>query len=145
MKSYIESNIESNINCKLALDICQISVIADTLGVKESKIPDLMGDAIENPKDPKLVNKDQASVLENCISNPNLLDLPTPHYFPIDAGKYLTSAMVFVMDEGISNASFHRMLILEDNKMVARIVPRHLHRILQKNRNTTCTLTIRFK
>jgi len=42
--------------------------------------------------------------------------------------------MVFVMDEGISNASFHRMLVIDKDKMAIRIVPRHLHKIIHKNR-----------
>ena len=41
------------------------------------------------------------------------------------------------MDEGISNASFHRMLILGENNMAIRVVPRHLHKIIHKNRENS--------
>ncbi|CAI8231157.1 MAG: Phenolic acid decarboxylase subunit C [Methanobacteriota archaeon] len=138
-KTYSEQPIilngfESDINCQLALDICQISVIADTLGIKESELSDLIGLGISNPKDPKLITKEEAKVLENNLKVVDLSKLPIPQYFPIDAGKYLTSAMVFVMDEGVSNASFHRMLVIDKNKMAIRIVPRHLHKIIHKNR-----------
>jgi len=130
----ILNGFESEIKCQLALDICQISVIADTLGIKESKLSDLIALGISNPKDPKLISRENATVLENNMDVVDLSKLPIPQYFPIDAGKYLTSAMVFVMDEGISNASFHRMLIIDKDKMAIRIVPRHLHKIIHKNR-----------
>ena len=130
----ILDGFESNLDCKLALDVCQTSVIADTLGIEEKEIGDLIESGIAEPKDPKLISRDDATALENCIDEVDLSNLPIPQYFPIDAGKYLTSAMVFVMDEGVSNASFHRMLILEKDKMAIRIVPRHLHQIIHKNR-----------
>ena len=129
----ILDGFESNLDCKLALDVCQTSVIADTLGIEEKEIGDLIESGIAEPKDPKLISRDDATALENCIDEVDLSNLPIPQYFPIDAGKYLTSAMVFVMDEGVSNASFHRMLILEKDKMAIRIVPRHLHQIIHKN------------
>ena len=114
----ILDGFDSLINCKLALDVCQMSVISDTLGIQEKQITHLIGEAIENPKDPLIVSKEYATVLENCMEKPKLSNLPIPQYFPIDAGKYLTSAMVFVMDEGVSNASFHRMLIIDENNIL---------------------------
>ena len=131
----ILDGFQSTLNCKLALDICQISVIANTLNVEEKEVSDLISKGISNPMDPLLINKEDASIFENCIQDVDLSKLPIPQYFPIDAGKYLTSAMVFVMDDGISNASFHRMLILSEDKMAIRIVPRHLHKITHKNRD----------
>ncbi len=141
-KPIILDGFHSTLNCKLALDICQISVIADTLKIKEREITDIISEGIKNPINPSLISKEQATVLENCIDDVDLSKLPIPQYFPIDAGKYLTSAMVFVMDEGISNASFHRMLILDENKMAIRIVPRHLHKITHKNRELGKTTKI---
>ena len=130
----ILDGFESKINCKLALNICQTSVIAETLDIEEKNISDLISNGISNPKNPLLIDKKDATSLENCIEEADLTKLPVPQYFPVDAGKYLTSAMVFVMDEGISNASFHRMLVLEKDKMAIRIVPRHLHKIIHNNR-----------
>jgi len=133
-KPVILDGFESTINCRMALDVCQISVIASTLGIEEKEVADLISKGINNPIDPLVVSKENASIFENCIEDVDLSKLPIPQYFPIDAGKYLTSAMVFVMDDGISNASFHRMLVLNENKMAIRIVPRHLHKITHKNR-----------
>ena len=131
----ILDGFDSKIGCKMALDICQISVIASTLNVKENELIDLIGNGISEPTNPIKISREKATALENCIEDVKLSELPIPQYFPIDAGKYLTSAMVFVMDEGISNASFHRMLILNENEMAIRIVPRHLHKIITKNRS----------
>lgn len=131
----ILNGFDSNINCKIALDVCQISVIADTLNTSENELIDLIGEGISEPLEPSIVDRDSAPVLQNSLEKVKLSELPIPQYFPVDAGKYLTSAMVFVMDEGISNASFHRMLILNDSEMAIRIVPRHLHKIITKNRS----------
>ena len=114
-KPVILDGFESTINCRMALDVCQISVIASTLGIEEKEVGDLISKGISNPIDPLIVNKENASIFENCIEDVDLSKLPVPQYFPIDAGKYFTSAMVFVMDEGVSNASFHRMLVLYEN------------------------------
>tara|TARA_Y100001980_G_C14556822_1_gene350756 strand:- start:4839 stop:6110 length:1272 start_codon:yes stop_codon:yes gene_type:complete len=134
-KPVILSGFESNLNCKIALDVCQISVIAGTLNTTENELIDLIGEGISEPVEPVVVNRELSTTLENTIEDVKLSELPVPQYFPVDAGKYLTSAMVFVMDEGVSNASFHRMLILNDNEMAIRIVPRHLHKIMTKNRS----------
>jgi len=56
----------------------------------------------------------------------SLKDLPIPRYFKRDAGRYITSGII-VTGEGKDfskyNASFHRMLLLDDSKLAARLVP----------------------
>ena len=99
----ILNGFDSNINCKIALDVCQISVIADTLNTSENELIDLIGEGISEPLEPSIIDRDSAPVLQNSLEKVKLSELPIPQYFPVDAGKYLTSAMVFVMDEGISN------------------------------------------
>ncbi|MDD4126606.1 MAG: UbiD family decarboxylase [Methanomicrobium sp.] len=63
---------------------------------------------------------------------PDLLSLPIMKHFPKDAGRYLTSAIVFSEYGGISNASIHRMLVFNKNHLVARLVEgRHTHTLLK--------------
>ncbi|MBN2734181.1 MAG: UbiD family decarboxylase [Methanomicrobiaceae archaeon] len=63
---------------------------------------------------------------------PDLLSLPIMKHFPKDAGRYLTSAIVFSEYGGISNASIHRMLVLDKNHLAARLVEgRHTHNLLK--------------
>jgi UbiD family decarboxylase len=64
--------------------------------------------------------------------HPNLFSLPVMKHYPLDAGRYLTSGIVFSEYGGVQNASIHRMLVLDDRRLVARLVEgRHtdtLHR-----------------
>ena len=55
------------------------------------------------------------------------------HHFPKDAGKYFTSGIVFSKWDGVENASIHRMLVLDDHRVAARLVEgRHTHVMLKK-------------
>ncbi len=67
------------------------------------------------------------------MKKPDLSRLPIMHHFPKDAGKYLTSAIVFSRFDGVENASIHRMLVLDDHRVAARLVEgRHTHVMLRK-------------
>ncbi len=61
----------------------------------------------------------------------HLGDLPIVTHFEKDAGAYITSSVVLAKDRerGNQNASTHRLLLLDDNHLVIRMVEgRHLHR-----------------
>ena len=67
------------------------------------------------------------------VQKPDLTKLPVMHHFPKDAGKYLTSGIVFSKWDGVENASIHRMLVLYDHRVAARLVEgRHTHVMLNK-------------
>ncbi len=61
----------------------------------------------------------------------DLFDLPIPKYFERDAGRYMTASIVIVgegKDFGKYNASFHRMMLLDERRVAARLVPpRHTY------------------
>ena len=57
-KPVILDGFESTINCRMALDVCQISVIASTLGIEEKEVGDLISKGISNPIDPVIINKE---------------------------------------------------------------------------------------
>jgi UbiD family decarboxylase len=62
-----------------------------------------------------------------------LSNLPIMKHFPKDAGRYLTSGIVFSAWEGMENASIHRMEVLDDTHLTGRIVEgRHTYRLLQQ-------------
>ncbi len=64
---------------------------------------------------------------------PALTELPVMKHYPLDAGRYLTSAVVHSAYGGIENASIHRMLVLDDGHLAARIVEgRHTHNLLSQ-------------
>lgn len=67
------------------------------------------------------------------MKKPDLNQLPIMHHYPKDAGKYLTSAIVFSCYEGVENASIHRMQVLDDHRVAARLVEgRHTHVMLKR-------------
>jgi len=67
------------------------------------------------------------------LQKPDLAKIPIMHHFPKDAGKYLTSGIVFSRWDGVENASIHRMQVLDDHRAAARLVEgRHTHVMLRK-------------
>ncbi|GAB7015363.1 UbiD family decarboxylase [Methanogenium cariaci] len=63
---------------------------------------------------------------------PDLGLLPVMKHFPLDAGRYLTSAVVFSQYGGVENASIHRMQVVDERRLAARLVEgRHTHSLLQ--------------
>jgi UbiD family decarboxylase len=95
------------------------------LGIDEAKIVKTLADAQFNGK----VVEDGSLPMQK----PDLSKIPIMHHFPKDAGKYLTSAIVFSKWEGVENASIHRMQVLDDHRVAARLVEgRHTHVMLKK-------------
>jgi UbiD family decarboxylase len=67
------------------------------------------------------------------MKKPDLSCIPVMHHFPKDAGKYITAGTVFSTLDGIENAAIHRMLILDNHRVAARLVEgRHTHVMLGK-------------
>jgi UbiD family decarboxylase len=62
---------------------------------------------------------------------PDLLSLPVMKFYPGDAGRYITAGILFTRLDGVENASIHRMLILDERRVAARLVEgRHAHGML---------------
>ncbi|ADM28732.1 UbiD family decarboxylase [Ignisphaera aggregans DSM 17230] len=58
--------------------------------------------------------------------------LPFIKFYPGDGGRYLSSSIYISCIDNICNASIHRTMLISKNKVVARIVPRHLRYIYEK-------------
>ncbi len=109
-------------------DVNGYSVLAN-LWSKRSRFTKLLGNnlvekflnAIENPANYKTVDFDMHS------ENVSLDSIPFPKYYRGDGGRYITSGVVFAEHGGKKNASFHRMMILDDTHVAIRLVPRDLH------------------
>ncbi len=65
--------------------------------------------------------------------NKTVLTLPAVKFFEKDGGRYFTSSIVVACINGTCNASVHRIMILDEKRLVIRIVPRHLHYIYTEN------------
>jgi len=63
----------------------------------------------------------------------DLSRIPVMKHYPGDAGRYFTAGGVFSCSGGIENASIHRMMVLDDRRVVARLVEgRHTHTLLKE-------------
>ncbi|MFX1451054.1 MAG: UbiD family decarboxylase [Promethearchaeota archaeon] len=56
-----------------------------------------------------------------------ITDLPVLTHYENDAGPYITSGAVIAQRGDRKNASVHRILIIDENTLVMRIVKRHLY------------------
>jgi len=69
----------------------------------------------------------------NGWESANLEFFPILKHFPKDAGRYITTGIVFSAYNGVENASIHRLLVKDKTHLVARIVEgRHTHKLLKK-------------
>jgi len=73
----------------------------------------------------ELLKTEDAPVYQRAL---RLEELPVLKHYAKDAGRYITAGVVIAEDEELGrNASVHRMLVLDDRRLVIRLVERHLH------------------
>jgi 2,5-furandicarboxylate decarboxylase 1 len=74
----------------------------------------------------------------------DLSKLPILKHYDREAGRYITAGIVVTKFPGTDseNFSFHRMLVLSKNKLVTRIVPRHLDQIARDMRGHKVPVSI---
>jgi len=71
-----------------------------------------------------------------------LSNLPIPHHYREDRGRYMSASIVIAEYEGQRNVSFHRQFLRDDQHVVARLVPRHLRTMLDNARAKGETIPI---
>ncbi|MGB9636636.1 MAG: UbiD family decarboxylase [Thermoplasmata archaeon] len=93
--------------------------VAIGLGIKEEQLIPRMIEAINNPKEPEIVDVDYGQ------QPVDLSTIPILTYYPFDGGPYIASGIVIAYDReyGI-NASFHRAMVIDRERMVFRILER---------------------
>ncbi|MBS3069664.1 UbiD family decarboxylase [Candidatus Micrarchaeota archaeon] len=109
-------------------------IIAEYLGCSPQGLMQKLAHAIENPTKPMEVK--DAPFMQNEISPVDLDALPLLFHYPKDGGKYLSSAIVVAQDEKYGrNCSFHRMMQIGKDTLVARILQRHLDEFVKRAEN----------
>ncbi|MFA6213949.1 MAG: UbiD family decarboxylase [Candidatus Micrarchaeia archaeon] len=111
---------------------CTRELVCEYLGItREELIPALMH-AISHPSKPSLVFAADAPVLE--VDAPvDLGKLPIPWHAEKDGGAYFSSAVVIARDSELGqNCSFHRMMVLGKDRVVVRILHRHLDEFIKR-------------
>lgn len=134
-KPILTSQIKENEDAIVAGNIFSTKeLICKYYGIKkEELIPNLIK-AIENPTKPNLVEKEKALVLENTIENVNLDEnLPILTHAQNDGGAYFSSAIVIAKDSELGqNCAYHRMMQIDKDRMVARILERHTNEFIER-------------
>ncbi len=103
------------------------NLVAEGLGIRAEELIKKMYDAINNPVEPEIKKADGYRMLNN------LNDIPILLHYPQDGGKYISSAVVVARDEEYGlNASYHRMMVVDVDRVVMRILPRDFHKYLER-------------
>jgi UbiD family decarboxylase len=115
------------------------SAITEALNIKPSDLMSHLAKASLNPVPTKIVESPSFKEVDATL---NLLSLPIPKFFPKDGGRYITAGVIISEWNGIRNASFHRMMVLNKKEMVIRLVPRHLYTMNQSAKESGKELKI---
>jgi UbiD family decarboxylase len=113
----------------VAANLCSSrGLIALGLGVKEGDLLSKLTEAIDHPTEPEVV---EASGYEEIDAD--LSRLPILTHYPFDGGPYISSGVVIASDRQLGiNASYHRMMVIEKDKVAVRILPRHFEEFLNR-------------
>ncbi len=106
--------------------------IARSLNVK---VPEIIGRIIKAMENPIPIEEIQSTSHNFQFSGKaDLKEIPVPTFYKNDAGPYITAGVIIAKDPetGTRNASIHRMLVKDDNRMGVRIVPRNLYTYHQR-------------
>jgi len=125
-------NVEGSIGHKAAANVCLRENMAKHFGIEPAELLDAMEYAMNNRIAPIEVTTD--APVKNIIKSPDLNQLPIPHHYPQDRGKYMSASIVIAERNGQRNVSFHRQFVRDKNHVVARLVPRHLRTIVNEAR-----------
>jgi len=107
-------------------------LVCEYLGVSKEQLVPRLAEVINHPTIPELA--DSGPVLENSVSSVDLGRLPIPLHAENDGGPYLSSAVVVAQDKELGrNLSFHRMMVIGKDRVVVRILKRHLQSYLDRN------------
>ena len=104
------------------------------IGIEPEAYIDTLGWAMGQPSTPVLVDKEEAPCFENTASKVDLRQIPIPHHWPQDRGRYSSASIIIAQDSGIRNVSFHRQFLRDENHLVVRLVPRHLRTMVMNAR-----------
>lgn len=121
-----------NSNIPVISGICNTrEKIAKALNTTVPEITSTIINGMNNPKE--IENKSSVSEKYSSITA-DLSKLPILTHYKKDGGAYVTAGVIIAHDPetGIRNASIHRMMVMDDNHLAVRLVPRHLYTYHQK-------------
>ncbi len=106
-------------------------LICKYLGIRKEQLMPMLIKAINNPTKPKVVPT--GPVLEVTEKEVDLSRLPIPFHADKDGGPYFASGVVMANDREYGrNCSFHRMMVIGKDRVVMRVLPRHLAEYIKR-------------
>ncbi|MCK9151115.1 UbiD family decarboxylase [Methanobacterium alcaliphilum] len=121
----LENIAESNI--PVISGICNTRAkIATAL---KTDVPNITHKIIEGMNKPHPIKNIENISKNYNTSQADLSKLPVLTHYQRDGGSYITSGVIIAKnpEDGTPNASIHRMLVLSEDQLTVRIVPRHLY------------------
>lgn len=104
-------------------------LLAAALGTTRAGLLGAMARAVDSPAPCRIVR--DAPFTATAVDRPDLgAIVPLVRFYPEGARRYATGTIVLARGPAGTNASFHRMMLLDGNRVAVRVAPRHLHRIL---------------
>ncbi|MFB6143541.1 MAG: UbiD family decarboxylase [Halorientalis sp.] len=107
-------------------------LVGRALGVEPSAIVDEMGAAMDDTAPPE---RERPAAFEHVADDPAIDEhVPVPVYYDEHERRYFASAIVVARDPetGVHNCSFQRLMHDGGNRLVVRLVERHLHDIRER-------------
>lgn len=126
-KSLLFENV-AGYGMPVVANVCSTrELIALGLGIKQKEIIGKLTEAINNPKEASMMESNGYNELKD------LTELPILTYYPLDGGPYIASGIIIANDEEYGlNASYQRCMVIEENEIVMRILPRHFDEYLNR-------------
>ncbi len=121
-------NVEGH-EMPVVANICSTrELVALGLGVAENEIVTTIMKAMESPQEPEVV--EAGNYIEMA---PDLSKLPILTYYPFDGGPYVASAIAVAEDAEYGlNASYHRGMMISNDRFVFRILQRDLDKYIER-------------
>ncbi len=131
-KPLVFDRVRESKDFKVVTGICASRAsLARALGVDEDKLLRRVLQGIEDPRPVETV--DNAPCQEVVEDEVDLRRIPILTHYEMDAGAYVTAGIAIARDKEYGyNASYHRLLRLDKDRVAVRILPRHLDEFIRR-------------
>jgi len=117
---------------RVAIGICSSrNLLARAIGVPEESLLARVLESIERPRPFRTLETGSCQeVVEEAV---DLTKIPVLTHCERDGGPYTTASIIIAKDKEYGfNASFHRLMVIGKDRVVARILPRHLDEFIRR-------------
>ncbi len=136
-KQHIPILFDNIIECpghRASMNILTRDHLCKVWNMTPGELIDTMGWAMNNPIDPIVVENSKAECMENSMDTVDVTSIPVPWHYEEDRGRYMSASVIIAERNGERNMSFHRQYVSGKNRLVARLVPRHLRQFTDEAR-----------